>query len=190
MPDGPAYAPSPQGPRVGWNDLLALIAFGLFMWLVPFGTVWMWLFFAACAAIAFARVLIPARRRQTTRAGEPVPSTAAELRERARRHGAGAYLATGQDGHWYSAPPQSAVLILAGPRAGKTSCVVIPALMAHPGAAVATSTKPEVLRSTLPARRGLGQRGSSISRATAHPPAAVRFAGRRSRVPLIGSRRS
>jgi type IV secretion system protein VirD4 len=48
------------------------------------------------------------------------------------------------------------VLVLAVPRAGKTSCVVIPALGAHPGAAVATSTKPELLQATLQARRALG----------------------------------
>ena len=49
------------------------------------------------------------------------------------------------------------MLILAGPRAGKTSCVVIPALAAHPGPAVTTSTKNEVLAATLPGRRQLGQ---------------------------------
>ncbi len=35
--------------------------------------------------------------------------------------------------------------------------MVIPALLAHPGPAVATSTKPEVLQATLGARRQLGE---------------------------------
>jgi type IV secretion system protein VirD4 len=83
--------------------------------------------------------------------------TIAELHQRARQFGGGAYLATGERGEWISAPPQSAVLVLAGPRAGKTSNVVIPALIAHPGAAVATSTKPEVLAATAAARRHLGE---------------------------------
>lgn len=85
------------------------------------------------------------------------PTTIGELHEVAWRAGGGAYLATGPRGEWIAAPPQAAVLVLAGPRAGKTTSVVIPALIAHPGAAVATSTKPEVLAATLAARRCLGE---------------------------------
>jgi hypothetical protein len=85
------------------------------------------------------------------------PASARELRGHALRAGGGAYLATGKEGEWIAAPPQSAVPVLAGPRAGKTTCVVIPALLAHPGPAVATSTKPEVLQATLAARRQLGK---------------------------------
>ena len=80
-----------------------------------------------------------------------------ELRALAMEAGGGAYLASGKSGALVWAPREAAVLVLAGPRAGKTTCVVIPALLAHPGAAVATSTKPEVLRATLPIRRQLGQ---------------------------------
>lgn len=87
----------------------------------------------------------------------PAALSVGGLHTRALAAGAGAYLATGERGEWISAPPESAVLVLAGPRAGKTTSVVIPALMAHPGAAVATSTKPEVLKATLCARRELGE---------------------------------
>ncbi len=79
-----------------------------------------------------------------------------ELQHDALAAGGGAYLATRPSGDYVFAPPQAAVLILAGPRAGKTSCVVIPALAAHPGPAVTTSTKTEVLTATLPARQQLG----------------------------------
>lgn len=78
------------------------------------------------------------------------------LQRRALAAGGGAYLGSRPDGELVFAPPTAAVLVLAGPRAGKTSCVVIPALAAHPGPAVATSTKPELLGATLPARQQLG----------------------------------
>jgi len=84
------------------------------------------------------------------------PATVPELHERALKAGGGAYLAHSAKGRWIAAPPEVAGLVLAGPRAGKTSCVVVPALIAHPGAAVSTSTKPEVFLATLAARRALG----------------------------------
>lgn len=79
------------------------------------------------------------------------------LQQQALAAGGGAYLGSVPQGDLVFAPPSAAVLVLAGPRAGKTSCVVIPALAAHPGPAVATSTKPEVLQATLPARIRLGE---------------------------------
>ncbi len=85
-----------------------------------------------------------------------LPSLGA-LQQHALGAGGGAYLASSARGEGIFAPPTAAVLVLAGPRAGKTSCVVIPALATHTGPAVATSTKREVLNATLPARRRLGQ---------------------------------
>lgn len=85
------------------------------------------------------------------------PATVPELHQRALSAGGGAYLAHSAEGAWISAPPEVAGLVLAGPRAGKTSCVVIPALLSHPGPALCTSTKPEVLHATLAARRALGR---------------------------------
>jgi type IV secretion system protein VirD4 len=55
------------------------------------------------------------------------------------------------------ADPEHAVLVLGPPRSGKTSAVAIPNVMAAPGAAVVTSTKPDVLAATLSSRRGPGE---------------------------------
>lgn len=40
------------------------------------------------------------------------------------------------------------MLLLGPPRSGKTSGVIIPAVLAHTGPAVVTSTKPDVARAT------------------------------------------
>lgn len=89
--------------------------------------------------------------------GPAGPATVAALHARARAAGGGAYLAHSAAGEWIAAPPEVAGLVLAGPRAGKTSCVVIPALLAHPGPVLSTSTKLEILHATLGARRALGR---------------------------------
>jgi len=84
-------------------------------------------------------------------------SPAARAREGSIRLGGGAYLGLDKYGGWVTADPESAVMILGPPRSGKTSAVMIPALMACCGAAVSTSTKPDVMRATLPARSEIGQ---------------------------------
>jgi type IV secretion system protein VirD4 len=66
--------------------------------------------------------------------------------------GSGLYLGSGPDGLAF-APPQHALLVLGPPRAGKTSGVVVPNVLAATGAVVSTSTKPDVLEATV-ARRG------------------------------------
>jgi type IV secretion system protein VirD4 len=48
------------------------------------------------------------------------------------------------------------VLVLGPPRSGKSSGVLIPAVLAHPGAAVSASTKPDVTEATVAARSRLG----------------------------------
>jgi len=48
-------------------------------------------------------------------------------------------------------------MVLGPPRSGKTSTVVIPALLGAPGAAVSTATKPDVLEATWRARAQTGQ---------------------------------
>src|ERR1700733_6782195 len=55
--------------------------------------------------------------------------------------GGGVWLGAGDDGHWRFARPERAVLLLGPPRSGKTSSVIIPAVLAHQGPAVVTSTK-------------------------------------------------
>jgi type IV secretory pathway TraG/TraD family ATPase VirD4 len=54
------------------------------------------------------------------------------------------------------ADAEQAVLVLGPPRAGKTTAVAIPNVLAAPGAVAVTSTKPDVLAATLGARRARG----------------------------------
>jgi type IV secretion system protein VirD4 len=84
-------------------------------------------------------------------------SPAARAREGLLRVGGGAYLGANEYGEWVAADPESAVMILGPPRSGKTSAVMIPALMAASGAVVSTSTKPDVLRATMRARMEIGE---------------------------------
>ncbi len=69
----------------------------------------------------------------------------------------GIYLGAGKEGRWRSARRERAVLVLGPPRSGKTSAVIIPALLSHPGPAVSTSTKPDVLAATHGARSRAGR---------------------------------
>ncbi len=55
------------------------------------------------------------------------------------------------------ADPQHSVLVLGPPRAGKTTTLAIPNVLAAPGPVIATSTKPDVLVPTLGIRSGLGR---------------------------------
>jgi type IV secretion system protein VirD4 len=48
------------------------------------------------------------------------------------------------------------VLVLGPPRSGKSSAVMVPAMLAHPGPALSASTKPDVLAATIAARSRLG----------------------------------
>ena len=63
---------------------------------------------------------------------------------------------TGKQG-WRFARPERAVLLLGPPRSGKTSAVIIPAVIAHTGPAVCTSTKTDVAFATWRARRRSGR---------------------------------
>ncbi|HEY7932971.1 MAG TPA: type IV secretory system conjugative DNA transfer family protein [Solirubrobacteraceae bacterium] len=81
----------------------------------------------------------------------------AAVRQRILRAGGGAYLGVSQDGEWAAADPESAVMVLGPPRSGKTTAVMIPALMAASGPAVSTSTKPDVMAATMRARSEIGE---------------------------------
>ncbi len=85
------------------------------------------------------------------------PDPASAVRGRSLGGGGGAFLGHSITGCWVAAHPEHAVLVLGPPRSGKTSAVVIPALLASPGAALCTSTKPDVLRATSGARSTAGQ---------------------------------
>jgi type IV secretion system protein VirD4 len=85
------------------------------------------------------------------------PDPGRAVREHMRRLGAGAFLGLRPGGGWVTADPEHAVMVLGPPRSGKTSSVVIPAMLAAPGAAVSTATKPDVLHATWRARAQIGQ---------------------------------
>jgi len=70
--------------------------------------------------------------------------------------GNGLYLGHDARG-WRQAEPQQSVLVLGPPRSGKTSSLIIPNILCANGAVVATSTKPDVLNATAPARATVGQ---------------------------------
>jgi type IV secretion system protein VirD4 len=76
----------------------------------------------------------------------------AAVREAARAADGGVYLGVDEQGESRHARAERAVLLLGPPRAGKTSGVIIPALIAHTGPAVCTSTKNDVARATRAAR--------------------------------------
>jgi type IV secretory pathway TraG/TraD family ATPase VirD4 len=80
---------------------------------------------------------------------------AAALRTTAAQLGAPIYLGQGSDGPAWAAPQRS-TLVLGPSRSGKTSSIVIPNVLAAPGAVVSTSTKPDVLEATVAARAGAG----------------------------------
>ena len=90
---------------------------------------------------------------QLARSADPLAAVHAQI----ARAGEGVYLGVGLRGGWRLAGAERAVLVLGPPRSGKSSAVMIPALLAHPGAAVSASTKPDVLTATVAARSGLGE---------------------------------
>jgi type IV secretory pathway TraG/TraD family ATPase VirD4 len=82
-------------------------------------------------------------------------------------------------------------MVLGPPRSGKTSSIVIPAMLAAPGAAVSTATKRDVLEATWRARAEIGQVwlfDPTGSRTSCHGRSAV-CRGRRSALPGRGTAR-
>jgi type IV secretion system protein VirD4 len=77
------------------------------------------------------------------------------VRELSLSSGGGAFLGA-QGDRFVFAEREHAVLVLGAPRSGKTSGVVIPAILASPGAVVSTSTKPDVQAATRRVRKTLG----------------------------------
>jgi type IV secretion system protein VirD4 len=87
------------------------------------------------------------------RADNPV----ALLRETTESYG-GVFLGLGAEHReWIAADPEHAVMVLGPPRSGKTTAVVIPAVMSAPGAVVSTSTKLDVFGATAAHRSQSGQ---------------------------------
>ncbi|MGH9047858.1 MAG: type IV secretory system conjugative DNA transfer family protein [Acidimicrobiales bacterium] len=85
-----------------------------------------------------------------TRIGpRPIPSAAFAAPEN------GLYLGIGRGG-WAWAGAERSALVLGPSRAGKTTSIVVPNVLAAPGAVVNTSTKPDVMGQTAAARRDVG----------------------------------
>ncbi len=70
--------------------------------------------------------------------------------------GSGLYVGVGPDGLAF-APPQHALLVLGPPRSGKTTSIVIPNVLAAPGALVSSSTKPDVMAACHLRRADIGR---------------------------------
>ncbi len=79
------------------------------------------------------------------------------LRDLGRREGGRAYLGTTQEGGLALAGHQQAVLVLGPPRSGKTTSLIVPNVIAAPGAVLSTSTKPDVLAATCRPRGAVGR---------------------------------
>jgi len=117
----------------------------------------------AVRAIRRAKVRLPMRARRPSpavRLGERLAG-ASDPGDAVRAHslslGGGAFLGLSPGGRWVTAQPQHALMVLGPPRSGKTSTVIIPSVLAAPGAVLSTSTKGDVLAASWRARARLGQ---------------------------------
>jgi len=104
---------------------------------------------------------LPWKRAKRRSPQAPVPSApllspAEAARLRSLRLGGGAYLGIAR-GRWVTADPEHAVMVLGPPRSGKTSMIVIPSILAAPGAVVSTATKRDVMDATWRSRAQVGQ---------------------------------
>jgi type IV secretory pathway TraG/TraD family ATPase VirD4 len=96
------------------------------------------------------RLFRPVRRLRRRRevVGDPLQT----VRAASLRAGGGVYLGLAGSGPPRFARSERAVLLLGPPRSGKTSAVMVPAVLSHTGPVVSTSTKPDVERATRAAR--------------------------------------
>jgi type IV secretory pathway TraG/TraD family ATPase VirD4 len=96
----------------------------------------------------------PRRGRPKIKRGEE-PLTA--IRRFASESGGGVYLWVARGVGWRFARSERAVLLLGPPRSGKTSAVIIPAVISHTGPVGCTSTKPDAAAGTWRARKRSGR---------------------------------
>jgi type IV secretory pathway TraG/TraD family ATPase VirD4 len=137
---------------------------------------WLLLAIAAAVVLLISTAVTRVRARLPTLIGDLIMRTEdplATVRELAVEHGGGLYLGIRADGDWRFARPERAVLLLGPPRSGKTSSVIIPAVLAHTGPAVVTSTKPDLARATVKARSRDGRTWLFDPTGASDPPAGV-----------------
>jgi type IV secretory pathway TraG/TraD family ATPase VirD4 len=159
-PDG--WGPSHQTePRRRWIarppvQIFALGAVILIVRTIHYGAIGIAIaLFLVLFTLSVIDQVITARARPSKPKAAAIPAGQDPLlvvRTLAARAGGGVWLGASDDGQWRFARPERAVLLLGPPRSGKTSGVIIPAVLAHQGPAVVTSTKPDVARATAPAR--------------------------------------
>jgi type IV secretory pathway TraG/TraD family ATPase VirD4 len=160
---GPSHQTSKRKQRRPWwiqLPMLAVIAAWLLtgastaVAVVILGYVAFWLLIVIERKVKHANVQATGRAAaELARAEDP---------QRAVRHvswqrGAGPYLGVDDRGELRFARSQRAVLLLGPPRSGKTSGVIIPTVLAHPGPAVCTSTKPDLATATAHSRSRVGR---------------------------------
>jgi type IV secretory pathway TraG/TraD family ATPase VirD4 len=127
-------------------------------------------------ALVVIDAIITSRARPRAPRAPAIPADADPLRAihaLAARAGGGVWLGAGEDGQWKFARPERAVLLLGPPRSGKTSGVIIPAVLAHAGPAIVTSTKPDVARATARARARDGRVWMFDPTGASSPPAGL-----------------
>jgi type IV secretory pathway TraG/TraD family ATPase VirD4 len=108
---------------------------------------------------------------QLARAHDP----AALLRETTYHYGGGVFLGLGcERREWIAAHPEHAIMVLGPPRSGKTSAVVIPAILSATGAVVSTSTKLDVFAATASHRSQWGNVWVFDPSGTSHMPPGAR----------------
>lgn len=78
------------------------------------------------------------------------------MRTESRAAGSGAYLGSAGD-QWVFSGHEHSVLVLGPPRSGKTAAVVVPTILAAAGPLLSTSTKTDVLGTTIATRREIGR---------------------------------
>lgn len=109
-------------------------------------------------AVRSGRVKLPlAHRRSPAQRMADRLASADDPAQAVRKRGGGAFLGFAPGGSFITADPEHAVIALGPPRSGKTSPVVIPAMLSAPGAAVSTATKRDVLAATWRSRAEVGQ---------------------------------
>ncbi len=146
---GPQESPSRRRSRAYWVAGLGVLALALWKLTV---------IVALVAMLVVAARRVHARYRPASPVGGWSSVDPRELiRARVAQTGGGVYLGEDRRGVWRCARPERAVLLLGPPRSGKTSAVIMPALLAHDGPAVSASTKPDVLAVTGRSRQTLGQ---------------------------------